>query len=238
MKTGIMQPYLFPYLGYYQLAFHVDNFVFLDDVNMIKRGYINRNKILLPGGIYNFSIPVKKCSQNRNINEHFFTGENATFLKTIENAYGRCLYFQETMAIVEKVLTSSEKNVARCCAQSISEVFKYIEAPFNFSFSSERPSHLRAQSRIIEICKELKTTEYINPIGGKEIYHQEDFSKEGMNLFFFEGIFDQYTQKNCSLNAKFTPKLSILDVLMNNSKLEIKNMIKLGKKLEAKSIEY
>lgn len=65
MKMAIMQPYLFPYIGYWQLISAVDKFVLLDDVNFIKRGYINRNSILINGKAHMFSIPIRKASQNR-----------------------------------------------------------------------------------------------------------------------------------------------------------------------------
>ena len=57
MKTAIMQPYIFPYLGYFQLVNCVDTFVFYDDVNFIKRGWINRNKILINGKEVLLSFP-------------------------------------------------------------------------------------------------------------------------------------------------------------------------------------
>ena len=64
-----MQPYFFPYIGYFQLINAVDKFIILDDVNYIKKGWINRNRILLNGKDYLFTIPCEKISQNKLINE-------------------------------------------------------------------------------------------------------------------------------------------------------------------------
>lgn len=90
MKTAIMQPYFFPYLGYFQMFNAVDKFVLLDDVNFIMRGYINRNSILLNGKAHKFSIPLEKPSQNKLINEtklNFSLKDKENFLKTIQLAY-------------------------------------------------------------------------------------------------------------------------------------------------------
>ncbi|MFM1836501.1 MAG: hypothetical protein RJA04_1189, partial [Bacteroidota bacterium] len=69
MSVAIMQPYFFPYLGYFQLVQAVDDFVFYDDVMFIKKGWINRNRILLQGREFLFTIPLEKQSQNKTIRE-------------------------------------------------------------------------------------------------------------------------------------------------------------------------
>ena len=89
MKLGIMQPYFFPYIGYWQLVNLVDQFVIYDDVNYIKRGWINRNRILVEGKALYFHVPVRKASQNKRINQiEIFLDEDTIRkkLKTIELA--------------------------------------------------------------------------------------------------------------------------------------------------------
>jgi NDP-sugar pyrophosphorylase family protein len=68
MKLAIMQPYLFPYIGYFQLIHAADLFVLYDDVNFRKQSWINRNKILLNGKDYTFTIPCRGVSSNKLIN--------------------------------------------------------------------------------------------------------------------------------------------------------------------------
>ena len=63
-RVAIMQPYVFPYVGYMNLVQASDKFVFYDDVHFIKKGWINRNRIMLMGEPYRFSIPLKRQSQN------------------------------------------------------------------------------------------------------------------------------------------------------------------------------
>ena len=69
MTVAIMQPYLFPYIGYWQLIHAVDTFVIFDDVNYIKKGYINRNNILVNGQKQTFTLELMSASQNKLIND-------------------------------------------------------------------------------------------------------------------------------------------------------------------------
>jgi hypothetical protein len=106
MKIAIMQPYLFPYIGYWQLINMVDEFILLDDVSFITRGYINRNSILLNGKDYLFSIPSNKPSQNKLIKDtqlKFFDKDKINFLKTINMAYKKAPYFHNAYPVIEKM---------------------------------------------------------------------------------------------------------------------------------------
>ena len=82
-SCAIMQPYLFPYLGYWQLINLVDNFVIYDDVNFQTKGFINRNYFNLNGKPYKLTLPLIKPSQNKLINE-IEIGPRKKFLKTIQ----------------------------------------------------------------------------------------------------------------------------------------------------------
>ncbi|HCR3455045.1 TPA: WbqC family protein, partial [Proteus mirabilis] len=93
MILAVMQPYLFPYIGYYQLAYHSDMFIFYDDVNYIKGGYINRNNILTKNGPQLFTLPVKKASSFKKINELFYQEDTRKILTSISQAYSKAPYF-------------------------------------------------------------------------------------------------------------------------------------------------
>jgi len=69
MKLGIMQPYFLPYIGYFQLIKAVDKYVIYDDVNFIKGGWINRNRILLNGSAFMINVPMQGASSSKKINE-------------------------------------------------------------------------------------------------------------------------------------------------------------------------
>lgn len=227
MKIAIMQPYFFPYIGYFQLANSVDEFVFFDDVNFIKKGFIHRNNILLNKEKFQFSIPVTKVSQNRKINEHFYKGEFDVFIKQVEAAYKNAPFFADVYPIISSICTDANENVAKKNALSIKSVFNYLGIPFVYSFSSilQIRGDIRAQDRIIEICKKKTITRYVNASGGKELYEYEKFLAKNIQLSFLATKLPEYEQSK----NKFVIGLSIIDALMYCDKEAVIGMINAGR---------
>ncbi|WP_434526243.1 WbqC family protein [Photorhabdus asymbiotica] len=226
MKIAIMQPYFFPYLGYYQLVSSVDNFIFFDNVNFIKKGFINRNNILNNNKASLFTVPVEKVSQNRKINEHFYTGNFQPFLNQINSSYSSSPFFKEIFPIIEFVVSSSDKNVSIINKSSIESVFKYLEIEKKFSKASDFniPKDKKGVKRIIDICHLLQANTYINAIGGKALYDKELFSKKNIKIKFLNPDLPFYSQNN----NIFIPGLSIIDILMNCDKNTIRKMLSGG----------
>lgn len=229
MKTAVMQPYFFPYIGYFQLFEAVDTFVILDDVNFIKRGWINRNTILLNGKPHLFTLPLDKPSQNKLICEtklSFSAKEREKFLKTIHTAYKNAEQFSDFFGIFEKIVLYKNDDITSFIRNSFDEVCAYLELDTKIVRSSElkKNNSLKAQDRIIEICKAIGTDLYVNPSGGKDLYHAEDFEQNNIELRFINTNFEaiSYTQ----FGADFTPHLSFIDILMFNNKKTIKNLLK------------
>lgn len=223
MKGAIMQPYFFPYIGYYQLAYEVEKFVFLDDVNYIKKGYINRNSILLNGARHEFSVPVSKISQNRTINCHEYTGDFSGFLKLIGQNYKKAPYFDAVMPVIEEVALDLDNNVARKNAKSVKMVFEYLDVSRDFCFSSDmrlQEIH-KGQDRILALCNEIGIRKYRNAIGGQNLYAQEEFSSAGIELKFIQSNIRPYSQGK----HEFVSHLSIIDVLMHCDKENIVSML-------------
>jgi len=219
---AVMQPYLFPYLGYFQLAGSVDHFVFLDDVAFIKKGYINRNRILLSGHPFTFSIAVERVSQNRRIDEHYFTGVFDTFLEQLRHAYSRAPFFAEVFALVEAVCLAPERNVARKSAASVCAVFDYLQLPFSTQFASTMPrTAASGEQRILELCQHFGADAYHNAAGGQELYNSRHFAAQGVRLRFVSNRFAVYNQGV----GTFVPGLSIIDVLMHNSREQVCEML-------------
>lgn len=216
MIGAIMQPYFFPYIGYYQLAYEAEKFAFLDDVNFIKKGYINRNAILLQGQRHEFSVPVAKISQNRHINDHYYTGDFAQFLSLIEQAYKKAPFFADIFPIVQSVVLDSDQNVARKNANSIASVFSYLEIERDFIFSSDvsLDAEYKGQDRILALCQKLGVTRYRNAIGGQALYDAQSFAEKSIDLKFIETKIQHYQQTS----ADFVPYLSMIDVLMHCEK--------------------
>ena len=114
-----MQPYFFPYIGYWQLIHAVDCFVIYDDVNFIKGGWINRNCILENGKRVFFTLETQGASSNKLINQ-VLVGENSNILiKTLNQNYQKAPYFQEVNPFLTDILQNSEKNLAKFLSASI-----------------------------------------------------------------------------------------------------------------------
>ena len=112
MRCAVMQPYIFPYIGYFQLACSVDYFVFYDDVNFIKRGFINRNNILANGAPLRITFPVVGASQNKLISELEFSLETQKLESTIHQNYSKAPYYRSVMPLIESTLHYNNRNIA------------------------------------------------------------------------------------------------------------------------------
>lgn len=228
MKIAIMQPYFMPYIGYFQLINAVDKFVFYDDVNFIKKGWVNRNKILVNEKEYLFSVPLEKISQNNLINNSFvnigeYNNWRLKFLKTLYWNYKRAPNYKEAIALIEKILFSKFETISELSIYSIIEVSKHLNLNTEFIISSQKYQNkdMEKQERLIDICKQEKANHYINAIGGVELYDKEAFQEQGIELSFIESLPIEYKQ----FNNEFVPGLSIIDVMMFNSVEEIRSML-------------
>lgn len=227
MTVAIMQPYIFPYIGYFQLIEAVDVFVFYDDVNFIKKGWINRNKILSDGSEYTFTIPLAHASQNKKINELSVvldTRWKDKFYKHIVATYSKAPYFDSVFELVKKVIESKKDTISELAIFSMELVStmlglstKFLKSSAHFSEST----HLKGAERLISICKTLNAQTYINPIGGQDLYDKSFFLDEGISLYFLKSDNASYQQ----FGKDYVPWLSIIDVLMFNSKDDAKKML-------------
>ncbi|MFY4788445.1 WbqC family protein [Aliarcobacter butzleri] len=223
MTLAIMQPYLFPYIGYWQLINAVDSFVIYDDVNFIKQGYINRNSILSNGKLQQFTLELIGASSNKLIKE-IETGNNVNkILKTIKQSYIKAPFFENVIILLEEILANEEKNLAKYIGYSLEKISQYLEVNTNFVYSSniKKDINLKAQDKVIDICKNLNARKYINAIGGQELYSKEIFKKNDIELNFLKTELVEYKQ----FKNDFVPYLSIIDILMFNNKDDIKNML-------------
>lgn len=226
MKVGIMQPYFFPYIGYWQLMNAVDKYVIYDDVNFIKGGWINRNKILMNGNAKMINLKMNGASPNKLINELEAAGDaiyNKKLLKTIEACYSKAPYYLDVFFIIEKIINNEEKNLAKYLEFSIRTISEYLSINTEIIVSStiNKNNNLRGQAKVIEICKILGADEYYNAIGGQELYSYEDFLANRIELKFLKTDNIEYGQ----FKNEFTPNLSIIDVMMFNSIEDIKKML-------------
>jgi hypothetical protein len=217
MRIAIMQPYFLPYIGYLQLMHAVDKFVLYDDVNYINKGWINRNRLLVNGQEYLFTVPLKEASQNKLINQIDLSDDllwRSKLLKTIEQAYKKAPFYATVSKVVEKILNLEAQNTAQLIFESLEIVREYLQIETEIIKSSTiyDNSHLKAQERIVDICLQEKATHYINPIGGVTLYDKTAFTNQGLQLSFIKSKPVQYQQ----FKNNFVPWLSIIDVMMFN----------------------
>lgn len=224
IKIAIMQPYLFPYIGYWQLMKSVDIFVLLNDVNYIKKGFINRNFLLLNDKQKRFTLEIKNASQNKLIKD-IETGNNTNkIIQMIYHAYKKSDYFEEVFEIVKKSLEGKDNsNLSELLFNSINLMKEYLDIKCKLILSSDLDLEQKftGQERIIKICKILNAESYINNISGSHLYDKSLFRKNGIKLFFCEAQIFKYNQ----FYSDFKPGLSIIDVTMFNDKTKLKKML-------------
>jgi hypothetical protein len=223
MKVAIMQPYFLPYIGYWHLVASVDKFVLLDDVNYINRGWINRNQIMVNGTPTWLTLPIQRASQNRLIFELELTEKKAwqaNFEKTIQHAYARAPYFKDGFALFKQIMDEMDGNLSESLSKSISSIVQILGLTTELVPTSRTfpKGGLTGQERILDICKRLGATEYVNAPGGHGLYEDSAFLEAGVKLCFLSEQSAENELRSGSANE--TP-LSILDTLMYNSFLNI-----------------
>ncbi|MFV8271467.1 WbqC family protein [Flavobacterium sp. GT2N3] len=223
MKVAIMQPYFFPYIGYFQLINAVDIFIIYDDVNFIKQGWITRNSILLNKEKHSFILEVGGASSFKKIKEITLGKNNKKLLKTIEQEYKKAPFFSDVFPIIQEILLSNENNLSKFLMFSLRKIAKYLQIDTVFRFSSEidKNNELKGQDKVIAICKKLEATNYINAIGGQELYNSDTFKNHQISLNFIKSEPIEYTQ----FDIDFIPWLSVIDVIMFNSIEETKLLL-------------
>ena len=227
MMIAVMQPYLFPHLPYYQLMYAVDKFVVADDMAYIKQGWINRNRLLINGVAAYFTVPVRRHSADALIRDVMIDDAGRwrlTMVRTISNFYRRAPHFDDVFPMVERVLCGSFTGISEMARASLIEVFRYLALPIDLVPSSAvyQNAHLKGQARVIDICRTEAASEYINSLGGWELYSPAAFESHGIRLRFLKPDEIQYPQ----FDGPFLPSLSVIDALMFNSRSQVEGLLK------------
>jgi hypothetical protein len=225
VKVAIMQPYFFPYIGYFQMIKAVDLFVVYDNIKYTKKGWINRNRLLAHGRETMFSLPLKKGSDalqvvERELAESF---DRKKLLDQFRGAYSAAPYFSQIWPLLERIVLFDNSNLFRYLHHSLVEICTHLGIGSEIAVSSTIPiDHgLKAQDKVIALCRGLHADTYINAIGGRELYSRDEFSSHGIELKFIKAQPIEYAQ----FGAPFVPWLSIVDVLMFNAPEKVSHMI-------------
>lgn len=229
-SLAIMQPYFFPYLGYFQLINSVDDFVLYDQVAYIKNGWINRNRLVSTNShVFYITVPLskKRRSTNYNISEVMISNEKkyrSSIMKSIEHNYHKTPYFKELRNWVKEILHFETESISKFNLNSLNSICSLLEIKPPIILSAETIRTIEAElqemnlprneikyERIRLIANLFKSKVYINPIGGIEIYEREKMEKFGLKSYFLKMNPLIYRNKSSS----FVPNLSTLDVLFN-----------------------
>ena len=219
MKSiAIMQPYFLPYIDYFRLINTVDEFVIYDNIQYTKKGWINRNRILVNGMDKKITLPINKDSDYLNINERFlansWNNDKKKIFNLINNSYRKAPQYNNVYPIISSIIDSKNSNLFEFILNSIQLINSYLSINTKITISSQiNIDHkLKGSDKIIAICKVLNANSYINAIGGQILYNVDKFNNESLDLKFIKPHNFEYKQ----FKNEFIPNLSILDVLMFN----------------------
>lgn len=226
MKLAIMQPYAFPYLGYFQLMNSADRFVLLDDVTFIKQGWINRNRILGPHGPLRITLPVEGASSHRRICD-LRLAENPPWrdklLRTVEQAYRRATQFDRVWPLVETILRHPDRRLSHWLRHSLelTAAALGITTPMVSAAEAHPAGAARGLERVLEICGREGASDYINAEGGRALYTAAAFAGRGLRLHFLDHVPLPYPQRG----GPFVERLSVIDTLMHNAPAALKTRL-------------
>ena len=223
MKVAIMQPYFFPYIGYFQLINAVDEFVIYDNIQITKKGWINSNRNLVNGKDDYITLPLKKDSDYLQVCQRLlaetWVSDRKKMLNRIKESYRKAPYFDTVYPVIEECILFEDQNLFNFILHSVQQINKYLKIKTQLITASTiaMDHELKAESKVIEICKKRNANIYINPSGGVELYSKSNFADHSIDLQFIKSDDIQYKQ----FDKAFVPWLSIIDVMMLNSKDQI-----------------
>jgi hypothetical protein len=225
MRLAIMQPYFFPYIGYFQLIAAVDLFIVYDNIKYTKKGWINRNRMLQNGKDVMFSLQLKSDSDHLDVCEREMAADYSRdkLLNQFKEAYHRAPYFAQTFPLVEQIVRHEDANLFRFLHHSIVKACDHLGITTEIKISSDIAidHDLRKHDKVLALCAAVGANTYVNTIGGMELYSKKAFLEKGIELKFIRSKPFEYAQ----FGEAFVPWLSIIDVMMFNSLDSIRTSI-------------
>lgn len=230
MKLGMMQPYAFPYLGYFQLIRHCDRWVVFDDTQFVRKSWITRNRVLHPEPAKQWqylTIPVHRAPLGTPIGDVRIDrdrGWKASILGKL-SSYRAAPYYDDTRALVAACLDTECASLAHWNVLALQSVCDYLGVRFDYEYSSaiayKRDAVAHPGQWALETASHLGAAEYVNPAGGHEIFRAGEFSARGIRLRFLRPVLETYPQGR----EGFIAALSIIDVMMWNPIARIRDML-------------
>lgn len=230
MKMGIMQPYFFPYIGYFQLIDASDRYIFFDTPQFERHGWMNRNRIInIAEGSTYISVPVIKAPQKTAICDmriNNTTDWRQKMFAQMEVYKKRAPYYHETLEVVHRAVDRKTDSLVEMSVASVVESCRYMGLALDWEIYSSMGLDFRKDCEpdewALEICKALGVKTYINAPGGEMFFDRRKYEAAGIQLEFIHPELKPYVQRI----GRFEPGLSIIDVMMYNSPEEIRELLK------------
>jgi hypothetical protein len=228
MKLAIMQPYFFPYLGYFGLIKHTDHFILFDTPQYIRHGWIERNRILKQNGepLY-IKVPLKKHARDTAINKIIVNNSENWKEKIFAQLvpYKRAPYYRAAILLLKEIFDFNSESIVEINSRSLKMTCKYLGISTPVTTWSDMGLAINsanaADEWALNICKAMGANTYYNPIGGVSFFDKSKYEKNGIEIKFMEIQPTRYNQ----LSKEFIPFLSIIDVIMYNSPGDINEML-------------
>ena len=229
-KVALMQPYFLPYHGYFKLIKSVDSFIIYDDAQWIKRGWINRNKIIFKGESDFITIPVNNSPLKTPINQKLLNLNNLEKYKNkiiskVHYTYKSYPYFNSGYSLLKEILSFKALHASEFIINSLILTCDYLGLTNSFYLSSSFKGHesLKGQKQVVSIIKNLNCDNYINSIGGRKLYDENFFKSQGIKLNFLSANPIKYSEELD--NQNINTELSILDLIMRESPSYINDLL-------------
>lgn len=230
MKLGIMQPYFYPYLGYFSLIKQTDSFILFDTVQFIRHGWIERNRILKPDSGWQYiKVPLKKYSRDTIIREISIDNNQDwqdRIFRQLEHYKKRSPFYNDTIIVLKKAFEIETDSIVKLNENILNVICNYIGINVNIKVFSEMNLNIEKANApdewALNICKSLgNINEYWNPEGGLEFFNRSKYENAGIKTKFLRMNLTRYSQKR----QEFEPGLSIIDVMMFNEPSKINEML-------------
>lgn len=232
MRLAIMQPYFLPYIGYFSLFYHSDEFVFFDSPQYTKKSWYERNRIIkINGGSTYIKVPIDKVKIGTSINDVKINNSQDWKGKIFSqlNIYRKAPYYKETIGILDTVFKNEYEYLYLLNIDLIKAILSYLELDKKIHIYSNMDLEIdevkEPDEWALNISKAMDAKVYINSPGGASFFDKEKYNNENIDLKFIDQDLKEYKQ----LAEKFEPGLSIIDVLMHNDKHEIVSMLNSSK---------
>lgn len=229
MKVVIMQPYFFPYLGYFSLIYHSDTFISFDTPQFIRKGWIERNRIAkLTGGAVYIKVPLVKAPLDAVINGMLINKSEKwqeKILSQLEIYKKKSPFYKQVVGLVEEVINRDFDFISELNEYALTKTSEYLGLNTEFKTFSKMDVDIKepieADEWALKICLAQGYNEYLNAPGGRSFFDTNKYKKNGVDLFFVEQNLEPYK----GLCNEFEPGLSIIDVMMFNSPEDIREML-------------